>query len=187
MIEKLRHFSGVADRLIDRTGPLFSWTLVLLLVGILIQVTLRYVFSHDLVAMSELQWHFYAVAVMISLSYAQVHGAHVRVDLFYRHFPQGLQRGIEAMAVGLLLIPLIAFIFWHGCQFTAESFRVGETSASPGGLPWRWAIKAFIPIGAGLFLVSSFALLLRLILGSAITRGPEEPGTSRGSGAEPPA
>ena len=146
-----------------RVGRIFSWAFVFLLLFILLQVVLRYLFNHDLTAVSELQWHYYAAAMMISLSYAQREDVHVRVDLFHRRLPLRVQQWLEAVSLLLFLVPLALFIFWHGCQFTAEAFRIGEKSPAPGGLPHRWIIKSFIPIGSGLLVVQSLARGIRLI------------------------
>jgi len=172
----LKQLDSLAERIeifVAHTGRVFAWTTVLLMATILVQVVLRYVFSRDLVALGELQWHFYAAMVMVSFAYAQKEDAHVRVDLWHSHFTPRLQRNIEVIAILVLLLPLFLIVFWQGCQFTADAFRIGEKSPSPGGLPWRWAIKAFIPLGAGLLVLSSIARVYRLISGSVVVGSSE--------------
>lgn len=163
MLKKLDRLAARTEAAINKIGRAFSWVLLFLLAAILVQVLLRYVFQHDKVALTELQWHLYAIAVMVSLSYTQNRDAHVRVDLLHSHFSEKVQRKIEVTAILFLLMPLFAFLFWHGIQFTWEALRVGEKSVAPGGLPWRWTIKAFIPIGAALLLTNSFARIIRLM------------------------
>ena len=104
--------------------------------------------------------------IMISLAYAQKENAHVRVDLLHSHFSPRVKTIIEVVGIVVFFIPLFLIVFWYGCEFTAASFRIGEKSPSPGGLPWRWAIKAFIPIGAAFLLLSSVARTIRLLTGS---------------------
>ena len=168
MRKRLDRIASTVENTIRITGTVFSWATLLLMISIVVQVVLRYVFNHDMVFLGELQWHFYAVMVMVSLSFAQNHDAHVRVDLFHSRFGEKAKRAIEVIGISVFLIPLIIVVFWYGWQFTGDAFRIGEKSASPGGLPWRWAIKAFIPIGAALLLLHSVARVVRLITGSAI-------------------
>ena len=166
MLKKIDRCAEAVEHFVLITGQIFSWAALLLMINIVVQVVLRYVFRSDMVSLGELQWHFYAVMVMISLSYAQMKDAHVRVDLFHRNFSEKTKRILEVVSIAFFLIPLFAIVFWFGCEFTADAFRIGEKSPSPGGLRWRWAIKAFMPIGAALLLLSSLARIIRLMVGS---------------------
>ncbi len=172
---KIDALAEFVESIIFRIGRFFSWALVLLLVSILVNVVLRYLFSQDRVALAELQWHFYAVVVMISLAYAQKENAHVRVDLIHRHFSSRAKRVIEIISLMLLLTPLMVIVFWDGLDFTQEAYRLGEKSPAPGGLPWRWLIKAFIPIGALLLLLNSVARTIRLFTGSETVESESTP------------
>jgi TRAP-type mannitol/chloroaromatic compound transport system permease small subunit len=166
MLKLIDSLAATIGSIVFRIGRIFSWALVLLLLAIIVNVVLRYVFSRDMIALAELQWHFYAVLVMISLAYAQKENAHVRVDLIHRHFSPGIKRFVEIFSLLFLLIPLMVFVFIEGLEFTQEAFRLGEKSPAPGGLPMRWIIKAFIPIGAALLIINSVARIIRLSTGS---------------------
>jgi TRAP-type mannitol/chloroaromatic compound transport system permease small subunit len=166
MLKLIDSLAATIGSIVFRIGRIFSWALVLLLLAIIVNVVLRYVFSRDMIALAELQWHFYAVLVMISLAYAQKEDAHVRVDLIHRHFSPGIKRFVEIFSLLFLLIPLMVFVFIEGLEFTQEAFRLGEKSPAPGGLPMRWIIKAFIPIGAALLIINSVARIIRLSTGS---------------------
>lgn len=168
MLNKLDALAERVERLVQISGHFFAWAIVLLMINIIVQVVLRYVFSRDMVALGELQWHFYAVVVTISVSYAQKEDAHVRVDLFHRNFSPKAKRIIEIVGILFFFVPLFVIVFWYGCEFTHDAFRIGEKSPSPGGLRWRWLIKAFIPIGAVYLLLNSFARVIRLYTGSVV-------------------
>ncbi len=166
MLKKLDTLAERIEAIVGLAGRVFSWAALFLMITIIVQVVLRYGFSSDMVWLGELQWHFYAVMVMMSLAYAQKENAHVRVDLFHRHFSPNAKRIIEIVGIVVFFIPLFTIVFWYGCEFTAAAWRIGEKSPSPGGLPWRWAIKAFIPIGAVFLLLNSVARSFRLLTGS---------------------
>ena len=160
--------SDSIDAFIRKVGHGIAWVYVLLVLVIITQVTLRKGFSSGLIVLEELQWHLYAIGVMFGISYAQVNNAHIRVDLFYGGFRQRTKYIIEVIGIILLVLPFIYVIFSHSLDFVADSWRINESSSSPSGLPWRWAIKAVIPVSFGLLglavisrLIRDFVLLVR--------------------------
>jgi TRAP-type mannitol/chloroaromatic compound transport system permease small subunit len=52
-------------------------------------------------------------------------------------------------------------VIWASYPFVMNSFRIGETSPDPGGLPARWILKAAIPVGFFLLLIQGLALIFR--------------------------
>ena len=144
-----------------------AWLFGLLLLAILANVALRYLFDRPLTWLSELQWHLYACTAMVGLSYAVVTNAHVRVDLLYSHFPEWIRKTVETASLALLLIPLCVFLAMHGWEFTSTSLRLGESSALPGGLPFRWMVKGLIPVGACFLLIAALTRCLRIWLPGA--------------------
>ena len=53
---------------------------------------------------------------------------------------------------------LPSFLFFS-FPFVAASYELGEVSQSPGGLPYRWLVKAALPVG---FMLLSLAVVSRL-------------------------
>jgi len=62
-----------------------------------------------------------------------------------------------------LLLPFCLLVAWYGVDFARESFELGEGSGDPGGLPYRWVIKAVIPFAFFCTVISGAGLLLRSI------------------------
>ena len=140
----------------------FAWLLGILLLAILGNVVLRYLFDHPLTKFSELQRHLYAFTAMVGVSYALMTDAHVRVDLLYGRFPLNVRRSIETVSLLVLLVPLCVFLIIEGWEFTATSWRLGESSALPGGLPFRWVVKGLIPAGSGCLLLAALVRCARI-------------------------
>lgn len=132
-------------------GHVVCWANAALIAAIIAQVTLRYGFGAGQVMLEELQWHLYALAVMMSVSYAQATNSQIRVDVIATRLSQRTLRFWEIFGVLVFVLPFVAVIFIHSLDFVAEAWRVNERSDAPLGLPWRWAIKSVIP--------ASFALL----------------------------
>lgn len=149
------------DAFIRKAGHLIAWVYVALILVIITQVFLRKGLSSGLIILEELQWHLYAVGVMFGMSYAQINNAHVRVDLIYGGLRIRTKRIIDIIGILVLVLPFIAVIFIHSLDFVADSWRINESSDSPSGLPWRWAIKGVIPLSFGMLALAVVSRLIR--------------------------
>ncbi|MFD1382998.1 TRAP transporter small permease subunit [Rhodanobacter aciditrophus] len=162
-------FAMFLEKIVLASGRLFAWAYVALIVVILAQVILRYGFNHGMVLLEELQWHLYAIGVMFGVSYAQVTNSHIRVDLFHATLSQRARHGWEIFGIVFLLFPFIYVVFDTSLPFVYDAWRIGETSASPTGLSYRWLIKSVIPLSFALLFLASLARLIRTI--AALRRG----------------
>ncbi len=165
---KYLSISNKIDKRLLGLGHFLSWANGLLVLVIVLQVILRYGFGHGLVVLEELQWHLYGLAFMFGLSYAVVTDAHVRVDLLQGLFSEKTRCWIEVCGAVFVLLPFIVAVIIHGYDFFWDSWIHNERSSAPLGLPFRWAIKAVIPISFILFGLASISRTLRslaIILG----------------------
>lgn len=135
-----------------RQNELLSWSADLPLLGTHLSLT----------GISELQWHLMAVLVMLSIPYALAEGRHVSVDLFSSRLGPRSNAVIELVGDIILLIPFAAVLLWFSWDFTMFAQKMGEQSAN-GGLVDRWLIKAFLPLGAGLLLITAAGRILVLL------------------------
>lgn len=153
--------ADLLDRIVLSVGKVFAWAYVLLMLVIIVQVVLRYGFNHGLIVLEELQWHLYAVGVMFGVSYAQVTNSHIRVDLLHMRLSIRAQRLWEVFGILFLLFPFVWVVFDASLGFVYDAWRIGESSASPSGLPYRWLIKAVIPVSFFLLFLAGLSRLLR--------------------------
>ena len=151
------------EALIDAVGRATLY-LTLAMIGLVaVNVLLRYSLSLGSVWAQELEWHLLATIILFGMSYALQRGDNVRVDVFYANFTPrakfvvNLVSGVLTLAIALLFIKLSA-------GYVAQSYAIGETSADPGGIPWRWAVKGLIPVGFGLLALQTLGALMRLVL-----------------------
>lgn len=141
-------------------GRLAAWTCLVLVLVVAGSVLARYFFSAGAIWLQELEWHLISPIALFGMSYALLQGEQVRVDVLYERFPAGVRRGIE-IATGVLLVLFAAYMAWLAIPFVAQSWRLGEGSPNPGGLPWRFALKALIPIGFALLAAQGLCHALR--------------------------
>lgn len=149
------------DRFIRRIGEGIAWLNFLLIFIILIQVIMRYGFGKGMIWIEELQWHLYGTCIMFGISYGIAVNAHIRLDLFYQRFTPKNREVVELLGILFLLLPIAVILFIHGLDFVEDSWRVGERSESPLGLPWRWLIKSVVPISMLFVILASVSRMIR--------------------------
>ena len=108
---------------------------------------------------------------MFGLSYAVVTDAHVRVDLLSNLMSRSTRAWVEILGITLLLLPFIVIVIIYGWEFFWSSWVRHERSLAPMGLPYRWAIKAVIPLS---FIVLGLAALTRLTRTIQNLKGPSD-------------
>ena len=150
------------DNFVRLIGQGLSYLWLVLLFVIVSNVLMRYVFNEGRIELEELQWHLYSIGFLLGMSYAYQADVHIRVDVLHERFSPELKAWIELYGILLFLLPFIALVLIYSVQFVTSSYLVGEVSPSPGGLPYRWAMKAILPLGFALLLLTDFARLLRV-------------------------
>lgn len=164
------------DWFVSKVGDVTSWLWVILVLVIVLNVTLRYLFAEGRVELEELQWHLYAVGFLIGLSYCVVQDAHVRVDILYMSFNLRTKAWLELFGILFFLLPFTILVVYYAVPFIERSRDLQEISDAPGGLPFclalgedselclpmRWHIKLFLLIGFGLLLMATVARLSRV-------------------------
>lgn len=162
MPKALRPMVAFIEGLIDRTGVLTAWIALVMIGLVATNVLLRYAFSLGSVWAQELEWHLLAALILLGMGHALQRGENVRVDLFYARFPPGLKRAVDVAAALLLIGVSLAFIKLS-IAYVGQAYAINEQSPDPGGLPYRWAVKALIPLGYGLLVLQQLAHLVRLL------------------------
>ena len=172
------------NRLMDWTGVLAAFLLILLVVIISFNVANRYYFQFNGlgVGFEELAWHFYAACFLLGIPFALRTGSHVRVDLIFENLSLKTRCIIDLVGSLIFLIPFCVIVIWSGWAFTMEAWGlgerpdeigelikqivskgVGEQSQDPGGLLNRWIIKGVIPFSFFLLLLSAISFVLHKI------------------------
>ena len=152
---------------------MFNWIWLILIVLIVVNVVLRYVAGTNYIAMEEMQWHLYAVGFLLGLGYAVDLDAHVRVDVAAEHWSPRRRAWIEFFGILCFVIPFIWIVVANAIPFVTRAYAIGEVSAAPGGLPYRWVIKAFIIIAfayLGLAVLSRFLRVCAYLFGASAPR-----------------
>ena len=164
--------SNVIDRVVVGAAAIFNWIWLLLIVLIVINVTLRYVVGTNYITMEELQWHLYAVGFMLGLGYAVDLDGHVRVDVIAERWSPRTRAWVEFLGLLFFVAPFIWIVIANAIPFVQRSYNLNEVSAAPGGLAYRWVIKAVIIVA---FAYLALAVLSRFLRVTAFLFGVPAP------------
>lgn len=143
--------------LIGKSGSLI---LPVLMLTIVVNVILRYVFDLGLVELEELQWHLNAIVVMSCLAYTFQKDEHIRVDVLHNRFSPTGRAWVEVIGLLILFLPFALLVSWHAWGIASYSWSLKEGSPMPSGLPARYLIKGIMAIGLSLLALQGVALLL---------------------------
>ncbi|CAK8715547.1 Tripartite ATP-independent periplasmic transporter DctQ component [Candidatus Electrothrix laxa] len=153
IIEKITHF----------TEGILSLLLLLMALNVSFDVIMRYFFHNSSVAMQELEWHFFAIIILVGMGVSLQAEAHVRVDFLFERFSDRIKAVINIFGTFFFLLPFALLITVGSFTFVHDSWLIGEISENPGGLPYRWLIKGMIPLSFGFLVLSAIGYILRNI------------------------
>lgn len=149
------------DRLLVAIGQASAWLWLAVLLVVLANVFSRFALSRGSIALEEMSWHLFGVALMLALAYAVVRDDHVRVDVLRERFSLRSQAWIELVAIVLLALPVIALMIDALIPYAYKAYLYNERSQAPSGLPHRFIFKSVLPIGLALVALALLSRALR--------------------------
>lgn len=158
----MRSIAQGIEKAITVIGKLSAWSMALLLIAIVSQVILRYLFGITNTMLEDSLWYLFAMTLVLGMGYTLTEDGHVRVDFLYQRYSDKTKTLIDICGIVFFLIPLYTFLMIEGWDFAAKSFRIGESSPNPGGMPALWFVKGLLPFSCFLLLTESIARIILL-------------------------
>ncbi len=151
-MDKLERFARAVDALNERVGRTVSWLALAMVLVTFFVAVMRYGFNWGLVWIQEAYVWMHGILFMLGAGYTLLHNGHVRVDVVYRPARLRYKAWVDLLGSLLLLLPMVAAVFYWSLPYVIESWSKLEESREAGGLP-------------GLFLLKSVILLFCLLVG----------------------
>ena len=164
MYKKILYFSSVLESLVKFFGKLGAWLSLPLIFIIIFDVITRRFFILGSTKIQEMEWHLHTAIFLLSLGFAYIKNAHVRIEIVREKYPPILKSLFEIFGVLFFLVPYTLMIIYYGIDFVSRSFNLNEVSSALTGLSHRWIIKSFIPLGMLLLFLAGLSILLKNIL-----------------------
>lgn len=147
-------------RLSGAAGRLAGWLCLAMILVVFYDVVMRYAFSAGSVAMQELEWHLFASMFLLGAAYTMREDGNVRVDIFYAKMTARKAALVNIAGTILFVFPMCLLIIYSSYDFVGYSYRIGEVSPDPGGLSYRFLIKAVLPVAFALVFLQGIGVIL---------------------------
>lgn len=173
-MEVLKTIVNFIDGFNDLVGRGVSWVTSGLVAVVFVDVAMRYLFNTSFVFTQELEWHLFAFIFLMGAGYTLLYDGHVRVDIIYQRLSTKARAWVNFICCFVFLFPGCFLVIYTSLDFVANSFAVMEGSPDPGGIPFRFILKACIPAGFILFALQGVSLMLKslfVITGQADDEG----------------
>ena len=149
------------DRFTDRTGTIFSWLSVILVLGVSYEVISRYLFNAPTIWAFDVTYMTYGTLFMLGAAYALHKGAHIRTDFFWEQFSTRSKGLIDVISYVVFFFPsLTALLIISG----GEAYHAWEFNEMSDQTPWRpvlWPFKAVVPVACLLLMIQGVSELLK--------------------------
>lgn len=148
--------AGGIDAFTDLVGRATSWLALGIALVMGANVLLRYAFSYGFIWAQELEWHIFVPICLFGMSYALLHKEHVRVDVLFQYFSDRNKRRVEILAA-LISMAFCVIVIRLSIPYVYQSWSIGEGTANPGGIEFRYIVKSLIPIGFVIMFLQSLS------------------------------
>lgn len=112
--------------------------------------------------LQELEWHIHTALFALVLGFGTIYNTHVRVDLVRDHLRFRKKAWLEFLGLSCFMIPYLLLLIYFCTSWVAESYALGEVSASTVGLSHRWVIKGILVFGLIVATVAGVAVWLQV-------------------------
>ncbi|GBD44408.1 hypothetical protein HRbin40_01897 [bacterium HR40] len=141
------------DRFTARSGTLFAYIIVPMVLAVVYEVISRYVFARPTIWAYDVTYMLYGTHFMLGAAYALLRGAHIRTDMFYQNWSDRTKGLVDAFLYLVFFFPGMLFFFLMAWQEFVHAYDIGERSEASPWRPLIWPFKGVIPAAALLLLV----------------------------------
>ena len=150
------------ERTVAFVGIASAVVLLPLLIGVrCYEIVMRKMFNAPSTFLQFIEWEAFTLLVVLSLGFAYVRNAHVRVDILRDRLRPGAKAGIELAGYLVFMLPFALVVIVYDIEYAADAYRDGERSALAYGRPFGWLIKGALAFGLGLFLLAATLAAIR--------------------------
>jgi TRAP-type mannitol/chloroaromatic compound transport system permease small subunit len=159
MSNAVKIFFNWVDTIAEKAGKVTCYLVFIIMLITTFDVVARYVFNRPLLWGWLLNRQLFGVFILFAGVYTLFKGEHIRIEIFYDHFPPKFKNFARWVAL-TALVAFMGVLVWQGSWMGMNSLRMGEKAAGAFRIPW-YPFKLLIPIVAFLFLLEGIAAFRR--------------------------
>ena len=149
------------NKFADYIGTITAFAMVLMILNVFYDVIMRYFLQSGSIAMQEMEWHLFSVIILLGVAYTLKEDGHVRVDLVYDRLSHKKKAMINMVGAVLFILPIALLVGISSIDNAVEAYNSMEQSGDPGGLPYRWIVKALIPLSFLLLIITTIGFFIK--------------------------
>ncbi len=160
----MERFINAVDTITSWVGKAFSWTIIIMTVGVGYEVFVRYVLRDPTSWAFDISYMMYGTLFMMAGAYTLSRDGHVRGDVLFRLWPPKVQATVELILYLIFFFPGVLALIFAGWKYAERSLRYQEVSVmSPANVP-IFQFKLVI-VAAGLLLfIQGLAQVCRCLI-----------------------
>lgn len=159
----------VIDIISEWTGKVASYALIPLVLVLVFEVVMRYVFNKPTLFAHETGIYLYAFNGMMAGAWVLLHEEHVKMDALYgRLSPRA--KAILDLITAPLFFYFVGLVLWQGWGMAYRSLIAFEHTPSSWSPPW-YPFRMILPVSAFLLLLSGISKFRR-DLSSSLEKSP---------------
>lgn len=148
------------DTLNEKFGFYASYLILPLIVVVVWEVFMRYMFNTPTSWAFELTVFLYGIHFSFALAYAHKHNTHVAIDVFESRLSTKPRLYLRIFTNLVLFIPSVGLLTYYVCAMAATSWQQWE-HASSSWAPPIYPVKTLMAIGFALFFLQGLAKLIQ--------------------------
>ncbi len=157
----MRRIVDTIDRFSQFTGLVFRWLSLALVLVLVYEVIMRYLFNAPTIWAHMLSSMLGGAIAALGWAYTHRTQGHVRVDVFYSKYPPRVKAIVDAACWLVVFVPLLGFLIWQAGKATSFAIRMHEVMIESYWYPPAWPIKMVVLIGLCLFAVQGLSQFLK--------------------------
>lgn len=157
----MKKFVAISDAIIEWTGKILSWSVIVIMCCMLLEVIMRYVFNSPTHWSSAFCLYLFGGSSVLLGGWILKRDKNIRVDLIYNAYPIRVRAAADIIAC--------AFVFFWGfliTKFGWIKFMNAVTRNEISFTSWQipmWPIRLCIPVAGVILLFAALTKLIRSI------------------------
>ena len=142
-------------------GRIVCWLTVPLLLAMVYEVFMRYVFVAPTMWAYDVSRMLYGALFMLGAGYALSRGVHIRADFIYRNWSDQTQGRVDLALYILFYFPGLLVFLWMAADFAGLAWLRGERGMDTAWMPHMGPIKTALPVGVALLIIQGVSETLK--------------------------
>lgn len=163
-MNSLKAILGGIDWFIDKSGEVFKWLILGLIISIAYDVMMRYLFNMPTIWSFEVSYMLGGSMMVLGGGYLILHGGHVKIDLIYSRLSPRQQLILDIVLTILLFFPMAAILTRFSLQFAIHSWTLSETSTKSVWAPPLFPLRAIVFLAFCLLDIAGISWFIRNVM-----------------------